>query len=356
MIFRDYSVIIYLNALLAVILFLSFLYLALLDARYRRLEERKRSCFERWEGLLIRTIVHGEPFDPGACHRYDWFAEFISRWYVSFRGEVIAVIGRVCADTGLLGKMEQAILRGGDEARLTALRFFVVSGIIPSAGLKERLVTAIRPPADIAGLLELRLAARLLGPERPVDIIRALAASAFLSPTMQLEILRELLPTLRERFDESLAACRQDESARILLLEAAGRLWMTEASPALRDIFRAAGGEDKIRAMRSLAALHCDDMKEEIYAHYREEQRPVMQTLAFKSFLALADEHDISRIASELDDRNWFVRYSAAKALARLGAAGLAALHARPDHDACALALAERGDTADNHHEHIHVR
>ncbi|HSA34361.1 MAG TPA: hypothetical protein P5077_11605 [bacterium] len=173
---------------------------------------------------------------------------------------------------------------------------------------------------------------------------------------MQLEILREMLPTINGRFNELLDACRDDEPARILLFEAAGRLWLTEACPVLRDTFRTAAGEDKIRAMRSLAALHCDEMKEEIYAHYRAEQRPVMQTLAFKSFLALAGEHDFSLIVPELDNRNWFVRYNAAKALARLGTAGLAALNARPDHDACALALAERGETSGNQHEHLHVR
>ena len=356
MIFRDYNVIVYLNLVLLTVLALSLIYLSTLEARYRRAERRKEHCFDRWEEALVKAVTSGGPFDPGPCLRPDWFAEFVTRWYTSFRGATLEQVGRICRETGLVEKISADILRGTGERELIALRFFTVSGLVPDAALRARFADAIGPAQDFAGSLRLQLAARALGKERTVDLVRATAASPFLSPTMQIEILREMLPALKDRYGELIAACRDDGPARLLLLEAAGRLWVTEACPALRDIFRGTGNEERIRSMRSLAALHCDDMKDEIYAHYRAEQHPVLQTLAFKSFLALADEEDVARVAPELDSRNWFVRYHAAKALARFGAAGLAVLNARPVHDACALALAERGETAANHHEHLHVR
>ena len=130
--------------------------------------------------------------------------------------------------------------------------------------------------------------------------------------------------------------------ATLFMIEAAGHLKIKDASPILEDLYKNGNNEEKLRSMKALSDLGVKKFADSFYNDFSSEKDPVFQTLKFKCFLRISSTEHVGNIEKELKNRNWFVRYSAAKKLAKTEE-GRKCLKANRGLDVTELALAESG-------------
>jgi hypothetical protein len=229
------------------------------------------------------------------------------------------------------------------EKRILALLFFSSSNLPIPQTAKKHLLEMVNTKKGS----EFYHAASLLALNWPNDygitVISAINSDDSMTMNLKLAVARKIKVFIEYNFSKLFQQLDHNMEAKFFMIETAGVLKIKSAIPILKNLFKEGSFEVMLRSMKALSDLDCKEMTDEFWEKYEKEEDVMFKTLFFKSFLGIADKTHISRIVKEINNRNWFVRYAAAKKLAKMGDEGKNALFNCRGNDACELALAESG-------------
>lgn len=342
MIFKDYNIIIEVNIFLVVFLIFSVSYTILLNIRARITARRKRLQFMEWDSNFLEVLEGKKGFD----HRIDdagWFAEWAVKYFTTFKGEPFEKMKEVCSFMKLPAEMGSFFQSRSREKRILAMIFFSVSGFSFPEHLRPALIKMTEKKHDQEFYHAIMLLASTWPDDYALTVITAMNREDFMTMNIKLSVAGKLERFIRENFVKIYKEVSHDAETSFFMIETAGYLKIKSALPVLKELYEKGGHEEQVRSMRAIADIGYQEFAGSFYQRFKNETDPMFQTIAFKSFLKIAGEDGIDLIVPELRNRNWFVRYAAAKALARMGKKGVQRLLENRDTDVCELALAETG-------------
>ena len=342
MIFNNYNIIIAINIALVTFLIFSVSYIMVLNIRFRIKADRKKLQFMEWDTSFL-DIIDGKKGFEYHITDHEWFAEWAIRYFSTFKGEPFQKMKEVCTFMKVPTEMGSFIQSRSRRKRILAMIFFTVSRFPFPEHLKPVLIEMIGKEHDQEFYHAIALLASTWPDDYALTVITAMNRDDFMTMNVKLSIAKQLKKFMTENYEKIYREVSHNTESAFFMIAAAGFLDIKNALPVLKDLYEKGSHEEQIRSMKSIAELGRKEFQDSFYSRFKNELDPMFQTIAFKNFLKIADEERIGVISSELGNRNWFVRYAAAKALARMGNAGIEKLLINKNADVCELALAETG-------------
>jgi hypothetical protein len=342
MIFENYRIIILINFVLVFFLVLSITNIVLLNIHYKFKEKRKKARFVLWDSEFLKSLNKKSKMND-VDENIDLFVEWTIFYFTSFKGRIPQKLKEVSLELKIPEKMVVYLQSKSREKRIIALLFFSSSNLPVPQTAKKHLLEMVNTHKGS----EFYHAASLLALNWPDDygvtVISAINSDDSMTMNLKLAIAKKIKVFVEHNYIKLFEQLDHNMESKFFMIEAAGTLKIKSAVPILKDLFKEGSFEVMLRSMKALSDLDCTEMTEEFWNKYEQEKDIMFKTLFFKSFIGLADNSHISRIVKEINNRNWFVRYAAAKKLAKMGDDGLKALLNCKGNDACELALAESG-------------
>lgn len=342
MIFKDYQIILIINTILVVFLIFSICYIITINIHARISEKRKRLKFMEWDTCFM-TIFDGKTgfYEPITDHAL--FATWAIRYFITFRGEVVEKLKGICSQLKIQQVMAEYINSGDKGKRMLGMSFFSASGQPAPEQAKDQLLNILQTCHDIEFFYAVSLLSSTWPDDYALTVLTAMNREDIITMNIKLSVAKKMGKFIRKNYEKIFKELSHDMESVFFMIEVAGFLKIKEAIPILKELYEKGNPEEQIRCMKAISDLEFHEFAHNFYQRFKDEHEPVFQTVAFKCFLKLADETYIEKIASELKNKNWFVRYAAAKSLARMGTDGINKLLAGRGHDVCELALAESG-------------
>lgn len=186
----------------------------------------------------------------------------------------------------------------------------------------------------------------LLASNWPLDygltVITAMNRDDYMTMNIKLSVAEKIKNFIAGNYEKIYKEVSHEIEATLFMIEVAGYLGIKDASPILEDLYENGNNEEKLRSMKALSDLGVKKFADSFYNDFISEKDPVFQTLKFKCFLRISSTEHVGIIEKELKNRNWFVRYAAAKKFIETEE-GLKCLKANRGLDVTELALAESG-------------
>ncbi len=342
MIFENYRIIVLINLVLVFFLVISIVNIVILNVHYNLKEKRKKTRFILWDSEFLRSLNKKSEMS-NVYENTALFVEWAIFYFTSFKGRIPQKLKEVCIELKVPEKMASYLGSSSRQKRVLALLFFSSSNLPVPQTTKEHLLEMVNTKKGS----EFYHAASLLALNWPNDygitVISAINSDDSMTMNLKLAVARKIKVFIEHNYSKLFEQLEHNMESKFFMIEAAGVLKIKSAVPILKELFAEGSFEVMLRSMKALSDLECREMAEEFRIKYEQEEDMMFKTLFFKSFIGIADNSQISVIIKETNNRNWFVRYAAAKKLAKMGDEGIKALLDCRGNDACELALAESG-------------
>lgn len=344
MIFKDYQIILIINTILVIFLIFSISYIITINVYARISEKRKKLKFMEWDTCFM-SIFDGKTGFSQPVTDHTLFAAWAIRYFITFKGEVVEKLKNICSQLKIQQAMAEYINSGDKGKRILGMSFFSASGLPAPEQTKDQLLNILETRHDIEFFYAVSLLSSTWPDDYALTVLTAMNREDILTMNIKLSVAKKMEHFIRKNYDKIFKQLSHDAESVFFMIEVAGFFKITEALPILKELYEKGNTEEQIRSMKAISDIGSLEFAQSFYQKFKEETEPVFQTVTFKSFLKIASSEHIDLIAEELRNKNWFVRYAAAKALTRMGSSGLSRLLECKDQDSCKLALAESGNT-----------
>lgn len=342
MIFENYYVILIVNVILAIFLVISIAYIVLINFVARISARKRKLKFMEWDTSFMSVLDEKTKFSS-SIDDPKLFAVWSIRYFNTFKGEVVEKLITVCSQLKIQHKMAKFINSDNKENRILGMVFFYSSNQSVPEHAKSKLLKILETKHDIEFFYAVSLLASTWSDDYALTVLTAMNREDLMTMNIKLSVARKMDEFIKNNYEKLFNELGHDMESRFFMIEAAGYLKIKDAFPILKELYEEGNPEEQIRSMKAISDLGYHEFADSFYDRFLNEQEPVFQSVTFKSFLNIATKEDIPRISTQLESKNWFVRYAAAKALSRMGEDGKAILLSCRGHDACELALAESG-------------
>jgi len=343
MIFNSVDVIIKINVILVIFLVLTLLYLYTLNLYTKIRNDTKKKMYMKWHKEIKRAVVTDSEFVKTGLFNRKWFNQLIISYLLSFKGDIKEKLDNIYISTGVFKYACKQVDSLNYSKRIDALLSILYSGLKPDNKTKEKLALQISKTPDVTTILIYRILVRHWYDEYALVIIAYVAQSDFFSENAKIEIAMEMKEFLSNNFQFVYKELQHSKESIEFLCIVAGKLEIDSGILILMHYFERGEGELFIKSMKALGDLKYLAAKDLIKETFLSHETPIVQTLAFRSFLKMTDELDIPFIEKQLFHDNWFVRYAAAKSILRYGKNGIAIIKKYPNHDCTSLVASESG-------------
>lgn len=297
-----------------------------IETASRRLREELLSSWRTGDATAmtaeLSSVTHGR-----TRHISDFAAALTSaaddEWFTSTSEQALAT---AVQDSGLAARLERNLT-----SRLAARRGLAVflGGYAPTSVPPERLAGFLRDPNPTVRLAAVRSLGHQRTSQAATALIDALAHRTLPTPRI---VERLAYPWAVPTIVEALAGPGLTPHARAALLQAlsiSGEPASIDA--ALREL-EEGGDEERIQAARVLArcAGRADALQRQVVgdtaARLSDDPLPMLRSLAMTTLATVDHPARIEILTRGAQDRDWFVRRAAARALAATGPEGIARL------------------------------
>jgi len=142
MIFEKYRVIVIVNIILVIFLIFSISYIIFFNLCSKFLEKRKKRKFMKWDTAFITYLDEGKVLSEPKIN-YLLFAEWCVRYFLTFKGDVVLKLRKLCVDNNVPEKVAEFLKSKKKEKRIFALAFFSAGDFSFPEKFKDILVSKI---------------------------------------------------------------------------------------------------------------------------------------------------------------------------------------------------------------------